>query len=189
MSSAPLPFLFVNPRSLPSMNSSNLNVHHLSDVVVGTAVGLIAAAFKKEEGRTPLTSAELDYPILIQSSFCLLPFYFCLFLDVLRAAPFLVRQSPEFAFDEFVESQCAPPVRRGCGNRCRAHHGGFCLETFRKRQKAKRKKEERRSPVPSRTIRSLFSLHFAFCLFTFAFPRCPPRRRLSCSLIRGVYLR
>src|SRR5208282_6716292 len=59
-------------------------------------------------------------------------------------------------------SQCAPPVRRGCGNRCRAHHGGFCLETFRKRQKAKRKKEERRSPVPSRTIRSLFSLHFAF---------------------------
>jgi len=55
------------------MNSSNLNVHHLSDVVVGTAVGLITAAFvwrhlgkgkrqkakgKKEEGRTPLTSAE-----------------------------------------------------------------------------------------------------------------------------------
>ncbi len=50
-----------------------LNVHHLSDVVVGTAVGLITAAFvwrhlgkgkrqkakgKKEEGRTPLTSAE-----------------------------------------------------------------------------------------------------------------------------------
>jgi len=73
MSSAPAPFLFVNPRSLPSMNSSNLNVHHLSDVVVGTAVGLITAAFvwrhlgkgkrqkakgKKEEGRTPLTSAE-----------------------------------------------------------------------------------------------------------------------------------
>jgi len=50
-----------------------LNVHHLSDVVVGTAVGLITAAFvwrhlgkgkskkakgKNEEGRTPLTSAE-----------------------------------------------------------------------------------------------------------------------------------
>src|SRR5271165_7097676 len=111
MSSAPAPFLFVNPRSLPSMNSSNLNVHHLSDVVVGTAVGLIAAAF----------------------------------------------------------------VWRHLGKG--------------KRQKAKRKNVERRSPVPSRTIRSLFSLHFAFCLFTFAFPRCPPRRRLSCSLIRGVYLR
>ena len=44
-----------------------------------------------KEGRMLLTSAEQDYPILIQSSFCLLPFYFCLSLDVLRAAAFLVR--------------------------------------------------------------------------------------------------
>src|SRR5271165_7033708 len=109
MSSAPLPFLFVNPRSLPSMNSSNLNVHHLSDVVVGTAVGLITAAF----------------------------------------------------------------VWRHLGKV--------------KRQKGRRKNAAHQCRVGLSDPYSVFILPFAFLLLPF--PRCPPRRSLSCSLIRGVCLR
>src|SRR5271165_1435260 len=41
-------------------------------------------------------------------------------------------------------SQCASPVRRSCGNRNRAHHGGFRLELARKSQKSKVKRQKRR---------------------------------------------